>query len=249
MDDADAGAPPAPSGRFATTRWSLVAAAADTDEASRRAALEELCEGYWYPVYAFVRSRAANQEDAQDLTQAFFARALEKGTLAKADRSRGRFRTFLRTAIANFLLDEQAKANAAKRGGGAPTLSIDFEAGESRYLLEPSHEMTPERVYDRRWAMALIERTLATLEEEWRDSGRSEAFDALKETLPGAAETDVYAAAAAKLGISEAAAKQAAYRLRRRYRELFREEVRRTVADDAEIDDEIARLLESLADS
>lgn len=248
MDDADAFPSNAAPGRFATTRWSVVAAAGEVDGDQRREALEQLCGSYWYPVYAFVRGRTTNSQDAQDLTQAFFVRAIEKGTLGKADPARGRFRTFLRSAIANFLADERAKANAAKRGGGGRMLSLDFEAGESRYLLEPSHDSTAERIYDRRWAVTLIEQALATLRQEWQDVGKEAAFEILKATLPGVGKGEDYARIAEELDVSPAAAKQAAYRFRRRYREIFRDEVRRTVADDASIDDEIARLMESLSD-
>ena len=248
MDDAHASPSNAAPDRFATTRWSVVAAAGDADSRERRDALEELCRSYWYPVYAFVRGRIGNAQDAQDLTQAFFAHALEKGTLAKADRTRGRFRTFLRAAIANFLADERAKANAVRRGGGRRTVSLDFDAGESRYLLEPSHASTAERRYDRRWAVTLIEQALANLEQEWSAAGKGAAFEILKRTISGVGDGEDYAGIATELGVSPAAAKQAAYRLRRRYREIFREEVRRTVADDESVDDEIARLMESLSD-
>jgi RNA polymerase sigma-70 factor (ECF subfamily) len=248
MDDAHAYPSDDMPGRFATTRWSVVAAAGDADSAERREALEELCRSYWYPVYAFVRGRIGSAQDAQDLTQAFFAHAIEKGTLAKADPTRGRFRTFLRAAIANFLADERAKANAAKRGGGQRTFSLDFAAGESRYLREPSHDSTAERLYDRRWAVTLIEQALATLEQEWTRADKRAAFEILKRTISGVGDGEDYEHVGAELGVSSAAAKQAAYRLRRRYREIFREEVRRTVADDESIDDEIARLMESLGD-
>lgn len=248
MDDAHAFPSDAAPGRFATTRWSVVSAAGEADSRERRDALEELCRGYWYPVYAFVRGRVGNAQDAQDLTQAFFAHAIEKETLAKADRTRGRFRTFLRSAIANFLADERAKANAARRGGGRLIFSLDFETGESRYSLEPSHDSTAERLYDRRWAVTLIEQSLATLAQEWTAAGKREAFEILKRTISGMSDGEDYAGISAELGVSPAAAKQAAYRLRRRYREIFREEVRRTVADDESVDDEIARLMESLGD-
>ncbi|HEV7281095.1 MAG TPA: sigma factor [Pirellulaceae bacterium] len=248
MDDANAFPSNAAPGRFATTRWSVVAAAGDVDSGERRDALEELCRGYWYPIYAFVRGRSGNAQDAQDLTQAFFAHAIEKGTLAKADRARGRFRTFLRAAIANFLADERAKAKAVRRGGGKQVFSLDFESGESRYLLEPSHDSTAERLYDRRWAVTLIEQALATLEQEWTSAGKAASFEILKRTISGVGDGEDYSAIGADLDVSPAAAKQAAYRLRRRYREIFREEVRRTVADDESVDDEIARLMESLGD-
>lgn len=247
MDDAHAFPSNAP-GRFATTRWSVVAAAGEIEGEERQEALEQLCGSYWYPVYAFVRGRTGDAQNAQDLTQAFFVHALEKGTLGKADPARGRFRTFLRAALANFLADERAKANAAKRGGGAPTLSLDFEAGESRYMREPSHESTAERIYDRRWTATLIDQALTTLQQEWQSADRGAAFEILKGTLAGVGEAGDFAQVAAELGVSPAAAKQAAYRFRRRYREIFREEVRRTVANDESIDDEIARLMESLGD-
>ena len=161
MGLSDAAAQPGstPRAGFATTHWSLVVSAGRPDDAQQ--ALAELCQTYWYPLYAYVRRRVPNVHDAQDLTQAFFSHLLEKGTIARADRTRGRFRAFLLTALKHFLLNEWEKARAEKRGGGRPTLSLDFDSGESRYQIEPADEVTPETVYERRWVLTLLDLVLA----------------------------------------------------------------------------------------
>jgi DNA-directed RNA polymerase specialized sigma24 family protein len=231
---------------FATTQWSVVLAAGDGDDAAR-AAMAELCSAYWYPLYAYVRRRTADAHEAADLTQAFFCRLLENRLPAKADRSRGRFRSFLLAALQNFLVNEWHKGAAAKRGGGK-LASFDLDAADSRYRLEPAHDLTPEKLYERRWVVTLIDRVLDELRRELADSGKGDHFDRLKMAVVGAADADQYDQAAVALGISPAAAKQEAYRLRKRYRELFRAEVARTVERNDDIDDEIARLLEILRD-
>ncbi len=237
-----------PPQNFATTQWSIVLAAGNGAGANSQQALAQLCEAYWYPLYAYVRRRVGNVDEAQDLTQAFFAHLLEKQALGKADRERGRFRSFLLTALKNFLANEWDKAGAAKRGGGQPKLSLDFAAGESNYQIEPVDNVTPERLYERRWVLTLLNCVLDRLRQELIEEGKGEQFEQLKSALTGEASAEEYEQAAAALGISAAAAKQAAYRLRKRYRELFRGEVARTVADESEVSDEIGRLLQTLSD-
>lgn len=221
-------------------------AAGQADAQDSRRALESLCKTYWIPVYSYVRRLAARVEDAQDLTQGFFAHLLEKDAIAKADPERGRFRTFLLTALKNFLANERHKADAEKRGGGRMALSLDFDSGESRIQIEPCHELTPEKLFERRWVLTLLEEIMDCLRTELADKGKETHFETFKGALTGQMNNDDYERAAMALGIAPAAAKQVAYRMRKRYRELFRLEVARTVADDSEIDDEISRLLETL---
>jgi RNA polymerase sigma factor (sigma-70 family) len=231
---------------FATTQWSVVLAAGNLDKQGSRDALAQLCEAYWYPLYAYVRRRVDNVHEAQDLTQAFFSKLLEKQMIASADRDRGRFRTFLLTALKNFLTNEWNKTLAAKRGGGKVELSLDFDSGESRYRIEPSHDLTPERLYERRWLLTLLDQVLECLRVELTEAGKPRYFEQFKVTLTDEATSDDYDRAAVALGITPAAAKQAAYRLRKRYRELFRAEVARTVDREEDVDQEIGLLLDGL---
>jgi RNA polymerase sigma-70 factor (ECF subfamily) len=231
---------------FASTRWSLVLAAGKR-EPEARAALEALCTAYWYPVYGYVRRRVGRPEDAQELTQAFFASLLERNALALADPDRGRFRAFLLTACKNFLNNEWDKQRAQKRGGGRGTLSLDFAQGEERLRLEPADHDTPERWYERQWALALLDRVLGLLREEFSSEGRAGQFDRLKNYLGGQEPATPYSELAAHLGVSEGAARVIVHRLRRRYRELLRAEIAETVAGEEEIDDEIHRLFAALA--
>lgn len=231
---------------FATTQWSVILAAGDAGRANTREALAQLCETYWYPLYAYVRRRSPTSHEAQDLTQAFFAHLLEKEALAKAQPERGRFRAFLLSACKNFLTNQWSKDQAAKRGGGMGAIRLDFEAGDSRYQFEPAHELTPELLFERQWVTTLLNQVLENLRSELAATGKEDHFVELKSALTGDAAADDYEAAGQKLGISAAAAKQAAYRLRKRYRELLRAEVGRTVSGEEEIDDEIGRLFECL---
>ncbi|MBC7855828.1 MAG: sigma-70 family RNA polymerase sigma factor [Pirellulaceae bacterium] len=233
---------------FATTRWSIVLAAGQGVSRESRGALESLCQAYWFPVYAYVRRHAAIAEEALDLTQGFFAHLLDKEAIGKAHPDRGRFRAFLLTALKNFLANQRDKAGAEKRGGGRAALSLDFDSGESRYQIEPSHELTPEKLFERRWVLALLDQVLESLKRELAAEGKELHFEQLKGGIVGEMSSEGYEQAAAVLGITAAAAKQAAYRLRKRYRELFRLEVARTVAEDADVDDEIGRLLAVLGE-
>jgi len=230
---------------FATTRWSMVAAAQDPTAPHAREALAELCRLYWYPVYAYVRRRGHDHHAAQDLTQAFFARLLERHDLAAADRTRGRFRSYLLTACQHFLANEHDRETAKKRGGGRARVPLDLAGADGRYSREPADEETPERVFDRQWALGLLDRALGGLREEYTGSGRAKLFDALKDCLPGGAAVP-YADLAGRLGMTEGAVKVAVHRLRQRYRDRLREVIADTVATPEEVDDEIRDLFAAL---
>lgn len=231
---------------FDTTRWSVIAAARGPDSDAARAALATLCEAYWYPLYAFIRRWGADPEAARDLTQAFFMLLLERRDIERVRPEGGRFRTFLLASAKHFLLNEAARRRAAKRGGGVSPLPLAFDEAEGRYLVEPADVTTPETLFERRWALTLIERVLARLRTDWDASGRVAEFDELKESLLGSGPTGGYAAAATRLGTTEGALKVAAHRLRRKFQARLRQEIAETVADQAEIDDEIQYLIRAL---
>jgi RNA polymerase sigma-70 factor (ECF subfamily) len=231
---------------FTTTRWSLIVRAAKADDPESDAALATLCQAYWYPVYAYVRRRVSDVHQAQDLTQSFFARLLEQGTIARADPDRGRFRAFLLTACKRFLVNEWEQAHTAKRGGGKRLLSLDFDLGESKYAVEAVDTLTPERVYEQQWAITLLARVLDQLQAECAARGKQAQFERLKGFLSGSGRTKDAAMAAAELGMTEAAVKVAAHRLRSRYRELLRAEIAQTLEDPGCVDDEIRNLFSVL---
>jgi RNA polymerase sigma-70 factor (ECF subfamily) len=234
--------PPAGGGRFATTRWSVVAAAGGTGgEAEAGAALETLCRTYWYPLYAYVRRKGRGPDDAADLVQGFFVSLLERHGVAAADRGRGRFRTFLLASLDHYVANEWRRAAAQKRGGGAVVVGLDFSDGERRYGLEPSHDLTPDRVFERRWALALIDAAMSRLRAEYESRGRGNVYEALSDLIGGDG-AEGYAGVGRRLGMTEAAVKVAVHRLRKRCRELLREEVGQTVASEAEVDDELRHL-------
>jgi RNA polymerase sigma-70 factor (ECF subfamily) len=233
--------------RFQTTRWSLVLEARSADAAEARAALAALCEVYWYPLYAFVRRKGYDADQAQDLVQGFFARLLERNDLATVDRSKGRLRSFLMAACSHYLANEADRERADKRGGGRQPISIDQLQAEGRYHREPADGLTPERLYERQWALALLDQVLARLAAEMERAGKASLYEALRPALLGAAERAPYAEIGRALGLSEEAARAAAKRLRHRYRELLREEVARTLADPEGVDVEIRGLFAALA--
>jgi len=245
MDSTDkqAESPGQENSHFATTSWSLVLAAGGRSQE----ALAELCQAYWYPIYAYVRRRVPDVNEAQDLTQEFFCRLLEKEAIARAQPHRGRFRAFLLTALKNFLANEWNKARAQKRGGGKTGLSLDFGSAESLIQIEPFHELTPEKLFERRWVVALVNEVLNRLQAEFAGAGKLHHFEQLKGALTGELAADDYVRAGETLGITPAAAKQAAYRMRKRYREMFRQEVARTTAAEEDVEDEMRRLLRNLA--
>jgi RNA polymerase sigma-70 factor (ECF subfamily) len=232
-----------PPGLFATTHWSVIWAAGEGESAQATEALEKLCRTYWYPLYAFVRRRGCPPQDAQDLTQGFFAALLAGRYLAQANRERGRFRTFLLTAFDNFLHNEHDRATALKRGGGHEIVSWEEHTAEGRYAQEPAGGLSPEQIYEKRWAATLLERVLARLREESIHAARLELFDQLKPHLWGEDEATPYAQLATRFNLTVSAIKVTVHRLRRRYREVLREEIAQTVADAAEIDGEIQYLI------
>jgi RNA polymerase sigma-70 factor (ECF subfamily) len=235
-----------PAAGFAATRWTLVLSAARGSQTPRAAAaMAELCRIYWYPLYAFIRRRGHSAHDAEDLTQEFFARLLDKHFLAAADREKGRFRTFLLMAVKRFLANEYDRAQAGKRAGGQRIVPLDGLAPEARYHLEPADTLTPERLFEQQWALTLLDQVLARLQAEMAAVGKAALFDSLKGHLAGGRE-EGYAATAARLGMSEGAVKVAVYRLRRRYRDLLREEIAHTLAGPEEIEDEIRYLFTCL---
>jgi RNA polymerase sigma factor (sigma-70 family) len=231
---------------FVTTHWSVVAAAGRSDTPRAQEALEKLCQSYWFPLYAYVRRRGHSIEDAQDLTQGFFAHLLAHNAVATADPEKGRFRSFLLGSLNHFLSDEWDKARAEKRGAGK-TVSLDTESAETWLRQQPSENLTPEKAFELRWAITLLEQVYRQLEAEHRQQGKAELFDALRTTLAGPGNSAPYAALAARLGMNEGAVKVAVHRLRQRYRALLRETIAETVATAEEVDEELRYLLRTVA--
>lgn len=226
---------------FATTRWSLIAEIGKPSSAESRDALASLCETYWYPLYAYIRRKGHQAAEAQDLTQAFFAELLEKDRFQLADQERGRFRSFLLASLNNFVANQWRHDNAQKRGGGNVTLSIDVEAGEARYRHEPSHELTAERIFERRWAMTLLEQTMSRLGDEFAQSDKTDLFEALKGHL-GQGTATPYREIADRVEMSETAVKVAAHRMRKRCGQILREEISHTLNDPTAVDAELQQL-------
>jgi len=237
----------APHPAFVTTHWSLVVSAGRNDTPHARDALEKLCRSYWFPIYAFVRRQGHGPHDAQDLTQEFFARLLEKKQLAGADPARGRFRSFLLASLKHFLANEWDKANAQKRGGGQVLIPIDAATAETSCGFEPADNLTADIIFERRWALTLLEHVLGRLRAEYVRDGKENLFEQLKPTLTEASRTVAYSEIATRLGTTEGAVKVAVHRLRQRYRELLRAEIADTVANPGEVDDEIRNLFTALA--
>ncbi|MBN2319305.1 MAG: sigma-70 family RNA polymerase sigma factor [Acidobacteria bacterium] len=232
--------------RFNETHWTTVIAAGQKDSKAGDA-LQKLCQVYWYPLYAFVRRQGHSRQDAEDLTQAFFAQLLARDDLATVDREKGRFRSFLLASMKHFLMNEWDKARAQKRGGGKQILSIDFEDSESKYSVEPTHNITPDKLYDRRWAMTVLDRVTARLREEMCAEGRREQFEQMKIFLAGGKGEIRYAKVAENLGISEISVKTAVHRLRKRYRRLLHAEIANTVETKQDVEQELRYLLAALA--
>lgn len=236
-------------GAFSTTHWSVVLGAARNDPASATAALERLCRIYWPPIYAFIRRRGSGPHDAEDLTQAFFAFVLENEFLKKVDRSKGKFRTFLLASLTNFLNNEWDKRQTLKRGGQHQIISLDEAAAEGLYLREPEESLTPEKLFERRWARALIEQVLARLKQEYAAGGKVDLFARLEPALTGDVAAGAYAQWAAALNMTEGAVKVALHRLRRRFGEVLRSEIAHTVSSPEEIDEEIRHLFAAISAS
>jgi RNA polymerase sigma-70 factor (ECF subfamily) len=233
--------------RFVTTQWSLVMAAGQRESPESAAALVTLCTTYWYPLYAFVRRQGYRPEDAQDLTQAFFAKLLEKNYVGDADRQRGKFRSFLLASLKHFLANERDHARARKRGGGQPVISLDFASAESRYRCEPADTMTPERLFERRWALTLLDRVLRRLQDEYAAADKLPVFERLKEFLAVQKGTTPYREVAQRAAMTEGAVKVAVHRLRKRYRELLEDEIAHTVSCADDVEDELRQLFTSLS--
>lgn len=234
---------------FATTHWSMVLAAGHKSAPQSEQALAELCQAYWGPVYTFVRRKIAAVHDAQDLTQAFFTRLLERNLLAVAEPERGRFRSFLLASVQHFLCNESDRQQAQKRGGGQKLVALDFQRHDSRHRFEPADLADPERIFMRAWALTLLEQVMSKLRAEHVQAGKELIFEKLKGSLSRGAADISGAEIAAELGMSPNAVKVAAHRLRRRYRELLRAEIAQTLADPADIDDEIRELFAALRGS
>lgn len=236
-----------PADRFPTTHWSRVVHSADRSSPEARAAIEALSSAYWYPLYAFIRRRGHDADDAADLVQDLFAHLLECDAFARADPRRGRFRTFLLAVCRNFLNDHDEERQAQKRGGGLTIVSVDRLGAEGRYRFEPADALTPERLFERAWALALLERVLGQLRTEYEQAEKGALFDRLEPTPVGGLDAAPLAVIATELATTEGAIQAAAHRLRRRYRELIRTEISATVDDSSQIDDEIRDLFAALA--
>ncbi len=234
---------------FASTHWSVVLAAAQTASPEAEAALEKLCVAYWYPLYAYLRRSGRTPHEAEDLTQQFFAtRIVTKRVLRDLQPGAGRFRSWLLTSLQNMVKNEWEKARAVKRGGAQPHFPLDFQSAEGRYVAEPSHDLTPEKLYERSWALTLLDVTVDQLHEKYRREDKEVLFDELKLFLPGEHSTRSYSEVAARLGKSEDSVKMAVSRLRQQYGQLLKAELKRMSVNDGESDVELRDLLSTLSD-
>lgn len=247
MSSSNATTGPARDPKFHTTRWSVVLAAGHHAQDDSNQALAELCQMYWFPVYAYVRRRVADSNQAQDLTQEFFARLLEKDFLGRARQERGRFRGYLLTALNRFLAKQWNMSRMLKRGGSARMISLDFAWGESRLEHEPAVHETPEHAFDRLWAMQLLELVQDRLQNEYAEAGKQQQYTQLKPFLVGTSETEPQELVAQRLGMTHGAFRTAIYRLRRRFRQLVLNEIAHTVSALDEVDDEVQRLFAALS--
>ena len=227
---------------FATTHWSVVLAAGQNRSDGAAKALEELCRTYWYPLYAYLRRKGYSEHDAQDLTQGFIFQLLERRSLEKVQPEKGKFRSFLLASLNYFLADVRDRTNAQKRGGGQELISLDFARAEEWYQIEPADRQNPETIYERGWAMTLLDEVLAKLARDFEDAGKGAVFSLLQPFLVEGSRGDSYRDVAVKTGLSEEAVKKSVQRMRQRYYELFRKEIAQTVASPAEIDAELRHL-------
>ena len=238
---------PSGQGRFATTHWSVVQAAGLPNSSRYKSSLETLCKTYWYPLYAYLRRHGYNADQAGDHTQAFFTQLLEKQSIRLADPKRGKFRSFLLTSLKNFIADEYDRSQAQKRGGGKNVFSLDFESAEGQYSLEPKDEMSPEKLFERSWAITMLKNTLDRLSGEYKSERKKKLFEHLKRYLTTDKQTATYNDIAEKLQMAEGAVKVAVHRLRKRYRELLKEEIAQTVSSENEVEEEINELFKALS--
>jgi RNA polymerase sigma factor (sigma-70 family) len=232
---------------FVSTRWTVVLSAGDLASPHAAKALEELCRAYWYPLYAYVRRRGHAPPDAQDLTQEFFAQLLEHNWVARADRQKGRFRSFLLMVLKRFLANEWDKSKTLKRGGTMRLVALPLDTAETHYSQEPASTCTPEHIFEKQWALALLESVLNQLRDDYAEEGKAVLFDTLKPCLIGVRESQPYSALAAELGMAEGSVKVAVFRLRERYRERLKGEIAHTVASPADVEEELRHLFRVLA--
>ncbi len=230
---------------FATTRWTVVLRAGGKSTAQAAVALEELCALYWYPLYAYVRHHGHSREDAEDLVQGFFERFLQKNYLQDVKSEKGRFRAFLLSALKHFMANEWDRANRQKRGGGVSPLSLDWQDADTRYQIEPADNLSPDKLYDRAWAVLLLEKVIEGLRTESVAEGNQRLFEELRPVLMLGKGAIPYAQAAGRLNLSEGAVRVAVHRLRRRYRERLRDEIGQTLSNPEQVEEEIAALFQA----
>ena len=241
-------APGAAADIFATTRWTVVLTAGRKSAPQAAQAMEELCRAYWYPLYAYVRRQGHSREDAEDLVQGFFARFLAKNYLEGLSSERGKFRAFLLASLKNYMANEWDRTHRQKRGGGATVLSLDWQGADTRYQIDPPDRLSPDKLFDRTWALTLLEQVVSRLRDECVADGRGRLFEQLKPFLMSGSSAIPYAQAAEALGLAEGATRVAVHRLRRRYRELLREEIAQTLLDPAQVADEMQALFAAFTD-
>jgi RNA polymerase sigma factor (sigma-70 family) len=227
---------------FATTHWTVVLAAGRQNAPEADVALEQLCRTYWYPLYAYVRRHGYKKADAEDLVQGFFARFLHKNYLEGLSSDKGHFRAFLLACLKHFLANEWERAKTAKRGGGQPALSLDWQSADEKFQIEPADNLSPDKLYDRAWAVTLLERVISRLGQECEQAGQAKIFQVLKPILMVGKGAIPYAEAASKLEIAESAVRVAVHRFRRRFRELVKDEIAQTLSEPQQVEEEIHSL-------
>lgn len=234
-------------GRFTTTHWSVVLTAGSPESSRYQEALETLCQTYWFPLYAYLRRQGYDRHQAEDYTQAFFTRLLEKHGLRLADPKRGKFRSYLLGALKHFLADERDRAQALKRGGKHKLLSIDSKNAENQYALEPTNQLSPEKLFERSWALTMLKKAMSRLEAESASLQKQKVFEHLVVYLAPTEKIAPYREVAARLSMTEAAVKVAVNRLKKRYRELLRDEIAQTVTNEEQVEEELCELFTALS--
>lgn len=231
---------------FATTSWSMVLEAADSDQENQTLALAELCQAYWFPLYAFVRRKGIGRSEAEDMTQAFFTELLEKNRLAHAEPSRGRFRSFLLASMNNFIAKQWRAEKTLKRGGGQTVLAIDYDDADQRYATMPVDDVTPEKIFELNWALSVLENTIERVRQQYQETGKGELFESLKGFLTSG-DAVPYEVLAEETGMKVGALKVAAHRLRQRYGQQLRLQIAKTIADPEQVDEELRLLFSALS--